>query len=167
MLIVFYFPCANLYLGKYIPPHLRRELAAKEAAREAEREERDSGRNFRKPFMDSHNQRQRNGGSYYSDDYYNRNSNSNYSYQNGSSYNTQDYNRPRMDTRGGGSGRWDNLVSEPQPQRTYQPRRRAAETNRLGFHGSLYPNRYLEEELFNSSEHVTEGINFDNVHFLS
>ncbi|KNB46031.1 hypothetical protein JH06_1558 [Blastocystis sp. subtype 4] len=33
--------------------------------------------------------------------------------------------------------------------------------NELGFHGSMNPSRLMEKELFDSSEHVTEGINFD------
>jgi singapore isolate B (sub-type 7) whole genome shotgun sequence assembly, scaffold_13 len=35
--------------------------------------------------------------------------------------------------------------------------------NELGFHGSMNPSRLMEKELFDSSEHVTEGINFDTV----
>lgn len=35
--------------------------------------------------------------------------------------------------------------------------------NRLGFHGSLNPSRIIEKDLFDVSDHVTEGINFDNV----
>ena len=35
--------------------------------------------------------------------------------------------------------------------------------NELGFHGSTNPSRLMEKELFDSSEHVTEGINFDAV----
>lgn len=39
-------------------------------------------------------------------------------------------------------------------------------TNKLGFHGSLTPSRFLENKLFDSSDHVTEGINFDNVRLV-
>ena len=35
--------------------------------------------------------------------------------------------------------------------------------NELGFHGSMNPSRLMEKELCDSSEHVTEGINFDTV----
>lgn len=40
-------------------------------------------------------------------------------------------------------------------------------TNKLGFHGSLTPSRFLENKLFDSSDHVTEGINFDNYDNIS
>ena len=35
--------------------------------------------------------------------------------------------------------------------------------NRLGFHGSMNPSRIIEKDLFDISDHVTEGINVDNV----
>lgn len=59
------------------------------------------------------------------------------------------------------SNRWDSL--KPDPTTRFYSSRHRAQKNYMGFHGSLRPSSYKEKELFESSEHVTEGINFDNV----
>lgn len=70
--------------------------------------------------------------------------------------------QPHRPAPGGRPSRWDNLDSDPRPFRSYQSRRLPS-VNRLGFHGSMNPSRIIEKDLFDISDHVTEGINFDNV----
>lgn len=115
---------------------------------------------------DSDGYRRRDSNSYYSNEpsansYFRSNSSYNGSMERGV-HSTQNYFRPHPAPVSSRPSRWDGLVSESPLPRTYS-RKRTAERNRLGFHGSLYASRMMEDELFNTSEHVTEGINFDNV----
>ena len=81
-------------------------------------------------------------------------------------HSTQNYFQPRVSSSQIRSSRWDALDSEPYTSR-YSYGRRVSHRNALGFHGEFNPSRMLERELFEISEHVTEGINFDNVAFDS
>lgn len=77
-------------------------------------------------------------------------------------HSTVDYYIPSAAPSQQKSSRFDILVRENNPSRSWSYRN-VASKNHLGYHGSLRPSPYLEKELFESSEHVTEGINFDNV----
>jgi hypothetical protein len=39
-------------------------------------------------------------------------------------------------------------------------------TNALGLHGDMQPNPRIEDELFNSADSQTTGINFDKVNYI-
>ena len=77
-------------------------------------------------------------------------------------HSTHNYYPPHATSNPPISSRWAGLVQETYPPRRWT-NRRGAYKNHLGFHGSLRPSRFSEKELFESMEHVTEGINFDNV----
>ena len=65
------------------------------------------------------------------------------------------------------TGRWAGLAdNDPHPTR-YGYRPRFTTENRLGFHGNLNPSKFLEKELFDATDHVKEGINFENVKSFS
>ena len=157
--------CVTPELGKYIPPHLRRKQSQQSSGEEhrelSERElyRRSSESGFHR------------GSNYYRDDSRDEASSE---YDLRRSYgrseergvhSTQNYFTPHHSVDDKKPGRWDALSSDPEPPRSF-PRRRGAMTNKLGFHGSLSPSRFLENKLFDSSDHVTEGINFDNVRLL-
>ena len=78
-------------------------------------------------------------------------------------HSTQSFFKPRGDYAQQ-SSRWAGLAdSDPHPPPRYGYRSRFTTENRLGFHGNLNPSRFLEKELFDSTDHVKEGINFENV----
>lgn len=77
-------------------------------------------------------------------------------------HSTRNYYQPHVAPNTSRSSRWDSLGPDSYPTRHWSSRR-GAYKNRLGFHGSLRPSKISEKELFESMEHVTEGINFDNV----
>lgn len=149
-------------LGKYIPPHLRRAQASKAAAEES----REPGRGSRPSRYDNDSYRHRDNGYYYqnevSNDPYYRNNNYYGAPNDRGVHSTHNFFRPQPPSSSNRPSRWDGLVAESPLTRTHS-RRKTVERNRLGFHGSLYPSRMMENELFNTAEHVTEGINFDNV----
>ena len=78
-------------------------------------------------------------------------------------HSTQSFFKPRGDYVKP-SSRWAGLEeTDPHPPPRYGYRPRFTTENRLGFHGNLNPSRFLERELFDTTDHVKEGINFENV----
>ena len=78
-------------------------------------------------------------------------------------HSTQSFFKPRGDYVHQ-SSRWAGLAeNDPHPFPRYGYRPRFTTENRLGFHGNLNPSRFLERELFDTTDHVKEGINFENV----
>lgn len=159
--------CSNLNVGKYIPPSLRRAQENRNAAEEVTEHRR--GPVTSRFSNDGYRQR---------DDYpyYQNNSRRDQDDRNNSSYgyssergvhSTQNYFTPRQPTPSSRPSRWDSLVSDTPLPRTNSRRRIISIKNCLGFHGSLHPSTLMERELFDTSEHVTEGINFDKVFSIS
>lgn len=148
-------------VGKYIPPHLRKPQLQRGSGEESQ----EPIRRPVSPYGRDFDSRGRDG--YYSGGYNSyRDSSDQYGRygpprDDRGVHSTQNYFQPRSTVSEPRASRWDVLDRDPEPRRPQG--RRGYMTNELGFHGSMNPSRLMEKELFDSSDHVTEGINFDNV----
>lgn len=146
----------------YVPPHLRRV----QQARDAERKQRELDTRRNPPRYEENYHPEGDGYGNYGpapsrDADYNRQGRYEGRSENGV-YSTRNFFKPSPSTPGGRPSRWDSLEPGTHSYRGY-PSRRSSSVNEKGFHGKMYPSHLTEKELFDTSDHVTEGINFDKV----